>query len=149
MNNKGDKFLKNISKILIKKPAQHIYEAFIDPEKIGNFWFSTSSERWKEGKTIILRYDEYNAEGSIQVLEMVENRMIRFEWGHEHVVTINFIEQNESETIVEVIEDGFNKEDENLLPYILDNKEGWVYMLCCLKAYIEHGVNDLRASLVK
>ena len=49
----------------------------------------------------------------------------------------------------EVNEEGFNEEDETLLPHMLDNKEGWVYMLTCLKGYLEFGVNQLRAGLVK
>jgi hypothetical protein len=32
---------------------------------------------------------------------------------------------------------------------MLDNKEGWVYMLTCLKGYLEFDVNKLRAGLVK
>jgi uncharacterized protein YndB with AHSA1/START domain len=60
----------------IFKPAHKVFEAFVDREKIGNFWFSSSSERWEQGKTITLRYDEYNAEGDINILEIVENNKI-------------------------------------------------------------------------
>jgi hypothetical protein len=47
-----------------------------------------------------------------------------------------------------VNEEGFDGDDENLINQLLDNKEGWVYMLTCLKGYIEFGAN-LRAALVK
>jgi hypothetical protein len=47
-----------------------------------------------------------------------------------------------------VNEEGFDGDDENLINQLLDNKEGWVYMLTCLKGYIEFGVN-LLAALVK
>jgi uncharacterized protein YndB with AHSA1/START domain len=57
--------MNNLTKINIQKPANEIYEAFVNPEKIGNFWFSSSSERWVEGKTITLKYEEYNAQGDI------------------------------------------------------------------------------------
>lgn len=49
----------------ILKPANEVFEAFIDPSKIGNFWFSSSTERWEQGKTVTLRYDEYDAQADI------------------------------------------------------------------------------------
>lgn len=141
------------TKIQIQKPASDIFEAFVDPVKIGNFWFSSSSERWAEGKTITLRYDEYDAEGDILVLEVIDGQKIVYEWGLEegepHRVTITFNEINPGSTVVEVTEDGFVDQDPELIPKMVDNKEGWVYALTCLKGYMEFGVSSLRAALVK
>jgi uncharacterized protein YndB with AHSA1/START domain len=145
--------MKTETKVEIRKPAAEIFEAFVDPVKIGNFWFSSSSERWEEGKTITLRYDEYDAEGQIQILNIVDNKQIVYEWGREegepHQVTISFHEQDSSTTVVEVTEDGFVDDDPELIAKLVDNKEGWVYALTCLKGYMEFGVNQLRAALVK
>jgi uncharacterized protein YndB with AHSA1/START domain len=140
--------MNNLTKINIQKPANEIYEAFVNPEKIGNFWFSSSSERWEEGKTITLRYEEYNAQGDIYIKEIYENEKVVFEWAGSRLVTINFFPVEKGGTIVEVNEEGFDGDDENLINQLLDNKEGWVYMLTCLKGYMEFGVN-LRAALVK
>ncbi len=142
------KKMNNLSKMKILKPANEIFEAFVDPVKIGQFWFSSSSKKWEEGETITLKYDEYNAQGDIQVKEIKNNQKIVFEWALNHVVTITFVESDNKSTIVEVNEEGFDEENENFISQLLDNKEGWVYMLTCLKGYMEHGVN-LRASLVK
>ncbi len=141
-------YLNNHTKMKIRKAASEIYEAFVDPDKIGNFWFSSSSERWAEGKTITLKYEEYNAQGDIYIKELQENEKIVFEWAGDHTVTITFKEEDHDLTVVEVIEEGFKEEDENLIDQLLDNKEGWVYMLSCLKGYMEYGA-DLRASLLK
>ena len=70
--------MKNITKLKIEKPANEIFEAIVDPIKIGNFWFSSSLERWEQGKTITIRYDEYNAEGQIEILEIEINKKIVF-----------------------------------------------------------------------
>lgn len=141
------------TKIQIQKPAAEVFDAFVDPVKIGNFWFSSSSERWAEGKTITLRYDEYDAEGEILVLEVIDGQKIVYEWGREegepHRVTITFNETSPGSTVVEVIEDGFVDQDPDLIPKLVDNKEGWVYALTCLKGYMEFGVSGLRAALVK
>ncbi|MGE8203911.1 SRPBCC family protein [Heyndrickxia sp. NPDC080065] len=143
--------MNNLTKMKILKPVNEIFEAFVDPTKIGNFWFSTSSDRWEQGKTITLRYDEYDAVGDIKIMEIELNKKIVFQWGANgegHRVSITLNELGNSESIIEIIEEGFNENDDNLISQILDNKEGWVYMLTCLKGYLEYGVN-LRAALVK
>lgn len=139
--------MNNITKMKIQKPAHEIFEVFVDPEKIGGFWFSSSSERWEEGKTVTLRYEEYDAQGDIHIVEIQEEKKIVFEWAGNHKVTISFTEETGS-TIVGVKEEGFDKDNEHVINELVDNKEGWVYMLTCLKGYMEYGVN-LRASLVK
>lgn len=144
--------MNNLTKFKIDKPANEVFEAFVDPSKIGYFWFSSSSERWEQGKAIKLRYDEYNAEVVIKVLEVVENKKIVFSWGETeeaHIVTITLKESENRNTIIEVNEEGFNEKDDEFIHQLIDNKEGWVYMLSCLKAYLEFGVTKLRAGLVK
>lgn len=143
--------MNNLTKMKIFKPVNEVFESFVDPSKIGKFWFSSSSERWEPGKTITLSYDEYDAQAAIQIMEIEKDKKIVFRWGvHEegHVVTITLKELNPDESIVEVNEEGFNKDEDQFISRILDNKEGWVYMLTCLKGYLEYGA-DLRASLVK
>ena len=84
---------------------------------------------------------------------MIDRQKIVYEWGREegepHRVTITFNEINPGSTVVEVTEDGFVDQDPDLIPKLVDNKEGWVYALTCLKGYLEFGVNGLRAALVK
>ncbi|MFJ8511790.1 SRPBCC family protein [Lysinibacillus xylanilyticus] len=143
--------MNNITKMKILKPANEVFEAFVDPSKIGDFWFSSSSERWEQGKIITLRYDEYNAKGDIKIIEIELNKKIVFHWGvntEGNRVTITLNELGNSESIIEITEEGFNENEENIISQMLDNKEGWVYMLTCLKGYLEYGVN-LRASLIQ
>lgn len=135
----------------ILKPANEVFEAFVDPTKIGNFWFSSSSERWQQGKTITLEYKEYNATGEIEVLEIVDNKKIVYRWGETgeaHIVTISLTELDDSSTLVEVIEEGFKEDDADFINQLIGNKEGWVFMLTCLKGYLEFGINKLRTGLV-
>ncbi|NHM30806.1 SRPBCC family protein [Neobacillus terrae] len=144
--------MKNVTKFKILKPANEVFEAFVDPKKIGNFWFSSSSERWEQGKIITVKYEEYNAQLDIKVLEIEKNKKIVYEWGANgegNIVTISLEELDNSNTIIEVIEEGFKDNDEELISQLLDNKEGWVFMLSCLKGYLEFGVTQLRGGLVK
>lgn len=140
------------TKFKIHKPTNEVFEAIVDPLKIGNFWFSSSSERWDQGKSVTLRYDEYEAELVINVLEAEENKKIVFSWGgesdEETVVTITLKELDNASTIIEVNESGLNEDDPEIVNKMLGQKEGWVYMLTCLKGYLENGISDLRASLI-
>lgn len=139
------------TKLKIRQPVHKVFEAIISPTEIGHYWFSDSSERWGAGKRITLRYDEYHAEGAITVLEMEANEKIMFVWGEEHgevtMVTIT-LEELQGETIITVVESGFNAHDPEIMAKMMGQKEGWVYMLTCLKGYLENGINSLRASLI-
>jgi uncharacterized protein YndB with AHSA1/START domain len=139
------------TKFNILKPANEVFEAIVDPEQIGDFWFSSSSERWEQGKTVTLRYDEYDAQGDIKVLEIEENKKIVFSWGgygQETVVTITLKQLDNTSTMIEVNESGLKEDDPEIVNKMIGQKEGWVYVLTCLKGYLENGVTNLRASLI-
>ncbi|MFD3221243.1 SRPBCC domain-containing protein [Staphylococcus saprophyticus] len=131
-----------ITKMQVDVPRETVFEAFVDPEKIGGFWFSSSSERWEQGKTITLRYEEYDAELNINIERVEDNQLIAFTWGA-HPVTIQF-EGSEAGTVVTTTEKDFDTQD---VKQLLGQKEGWVYMLSCLKVYLEHGVT-IRAAIL-
>ncbi|MEJ7472165.1 SRPBCC domain-containing protein [Staphylococcus saprophyticus] len=131
-----------ITKMQVDVPRETVFEAFVDPEKIGGFWFSSSSERWEQGKTITLRYEEYDTELNINIERVEDNQLIAFTWGA-HPVTIQF-EESEAGTVVTTTEKDFDTQD---VKQLLGQKEGWVYMLSCLKVYLEHGVT-IRAAIL-
>ena len=140
-----------MTKLIIHKPANEVFEAIVSPDKIGNFWFSSSSDRWEKGKKLTLKYDEYKAEVVITVLDIEINRTIVFTWGEEHgngtVVTITLTEED-SNTVIKVVESGLKKENPDVIAKMMEQKEGWVYTLTCLKGYLESGITTLRASLI-
>ncbi|MGG0283617.1 SRPBCC family protein [Peribacillus butanolivorans] len=139
------------TKFKILKPVNEVYEAIVDPEKMSNYWFSSGTGRVEQGKMITWRYDEYNAEVVINVLEVEEDKKIVFSWGgygQETVVTITLKELDNTRTIIEVNELGFKEDDPEIINKMIGQKEGWVYMLTCLKGYLENGINNLRASLI-
>ncbi len=131
-----------VTKMQVNVPKENVFEAFVNPNQIGGFWFSSSSERWEQGKTITLCYEEYNAELEVQIKSIEENKSIEFIWGN-HPVTIQFEGIGES-TVVTTIEKDFDTQD---VEQLLGQKEGWVYMLSCLKAYLEHNVS-IRAAIL-
>lgn len=139
------------TKFKILKPANEVFEAIVDPEKMANYWFSSGSGRMEQEKGVTWRYDEYNAEVEIRVLKVIENQRLVFSWGvddEETVVTITINELDYASTLIEVNESGLKEDDPEIVNKMIGQKEGWVYVLTCLKAYLENGVNSLRASLI-
>lgn len=134
------------TKMKVNEPASKVFEAIVDPEKMGGYWFSSGTGRVEQGELITWRYEEYGAEGSINVLKVKENEEIVFSWG-DTTVTMTFLEA-EGSTIIEVTESGIKADDPDMIAKMLGQKEGWVYMLTCLKGYVENGITTLRASLV-
>jgi uncharacterized protein YndB with AHSA1/START domain len=135
----------------IHKSPNEVFEAIIDPEKVANYWFSSGTGRVDKGKTITWRYDEYNAEVVIKVIDVDQDKRIVFSWGapdEETIVTITLKELDLTSTIIEVTEAGFKEDAPAIFTKMIGQKEGWVYMLTCLKGYLENGVNNLRASLM-
>lgn len=63
------------------------------------------------------------------------------------IVTIT-LEESQGETIITVVESGFNAHDPEIMAKMMGQKEGWIYTLTCLKGYLENGINTLRASLI-
>lgn len=140
-----------ITKFNILKPANDVFEAIVSPDKVVNYWFSSGTARIEQGKKITWRYDEYNAEVEISVLEVIENKRIVYSWGgydEETVVTMTINELDNGSTLIEVIESDLKENDPEIVDKMIGQKEGWVYVLTCLKAYLENGVNNLRASLI-
>ena len=137
----------NLTKLKIEKPAHEVFEAFVDPAHIKNFWFA-SSAKWEQGKTVTLRYEEYDAQADIELIEVETNKKIVFRWGEGNIVTISLDELDGTSTVIEVREEGFKEDDDELMSNLLDNKGGWVYMLTCLKGYLEFGITKLRAAIV-
>ncbi|MGN7387992.1 SRPBCC family protein [Sporosarcina sp. SAFN-015] len=134
------------TKMKINKPASDVFEAIVDPGQMGGYWFSSGTSRVEQGKTITWKYEEYGAEGDIHVLEVNENKKIVFNWG-ETTVTMTF-QETDGSTLIVVTESGMNADDPDIIAKMLGQKEGWVYMLTCLKGYVENGITTLRASLV-
>jgi len=139
------------SKMRINRSANEVFEALVDQEKIGNYWFSSGSSRLEEGKKITWIYQEYNAELTIKVVEVEQDKRIVYKWGEgEQETTVTFYlrkEQNGS-VVLEVTESGFNTKDPEIVNTLLGQKEGWMYMLSCLKGYLENGISTLRGSLI-
>ena len=130
------------AQMLIRKPMEMVFEAFIDPAITTNFWFTKSSGKLEVRKTITWEWEMYNASTRVLVKEIVPNKKISIEWS-EPVTTVDFeFEALSVDTTYVIIKNhGFNLEGDELIAAIKDNTGGFTTVLDGLKAYLEHNIN--------
>lgn len=129
------------AQMLIRKPIQEVFEAFINPEITTNFWFTKSTGKLEEGKTITWEWEMYGAKSEVKVLQIIPNKLIKTEWGlFSNNVDYEFKEM-EKGTLVIIKSYGYSETGEDLLSVINDNTGGFTTVLDGCKAYLEHGIN--------
>ena len=134
------------SQMLIRHPVNDVFEAFVDPGITSKFWFTKSSGRLEEGKTVTWTWEQFGVSGEITVTHLQQDQLIRFEWASEEggstrTVEISFEPKPDETTFVNVSESGFDKEDEQLIKKIAGQTKGWTLVLSALKAWLEHEIN--------
>lgn len=130
------------TQMLIRKPVSIVFQAFLDPSVTTNFWFTKSSGKLEEGKTVTWYWEMYGVSGDVHVKEIIPNKKISLKWG-EPLTTVDF-EFNavtKDTTYVVIKHYGFNLTGDDLINAIKDNTGGFTTVLAGLKAYLEHGLN--------
>ena len=130
--------------MLIRKPVAEVFEAFVNPEITTNFWFTKSSGKLEEGEEIIWTWEMYNLDVPVRVSEIIPNEKIEIEWGNYDDMTrvvFNFKEISESETFVNVVNDLFKGNTDELKKQIRDSTGGFNLVMAGCKAWLEHGIN--------
>lgn len=130
------------AQMLIRKPAEEVFEAFVDPEITRNFWFTKSSGRLETGKTITWEWEVHNVSTIVLVKEIIPNEMIQIEWDQPPTtVDFEFKRLGEDRTYVTIRNYGFRNPGEDLPALFNDLAGGFTSVLDGLKAYLEYGIN--------
>ena len=129
------------AQMLIRKPVEDVFEAFINPEVTTHFWFTKSTGRLEEGKTITWEWEMYGVKNVVKVHQIIPNQLIRTQWGDPSVNVDYEFKTMENGTFVVIKSYGFSQTGEDLLKVINDNTGGFTTVLDGCKAYLEHGIN--------
>lgn len=130
--------------ILIRKPVAEVFEAFVDPDIITNFWFDKSSARLETGATVQWRWEIFDMTVDVSVLDATENERIEIRWGTNEydisVVEWNFDPRTDDTTFVSVVNRDFPGNADKIVAAALDSTGGFSLVLAAAKAWLEHGV---------
>jgi len=130
----------------IGKPIGEVFDGVRNPAKLSKYLTTGgASGPLKEGATVNWSFKEPAvAPFPVHVIKVVENKLIVFEWevmeDLKTRVEMVFESLGPSSTLVKISE-GVWRENQKDLENSYGNCEGWTEMLCCLKAYLEHGIN--------
>ena len=130
--------------MLIRKPVEEVFEAFIDPDVTTKFWFTRSSGRLEAGKQVQWDWEMYGISIPVTVKTIERDRRIVIEWpgpGGPATGEWTFMPQKDGTTFVSVTNAGFTGDGDALVAQATDSTQGFALMLAGLKALLEHGVN--------
>ena len=133
----------------IRKPVAEVFEAVVDPKKLTGYFTRTASGRLAPGATVMWSFPEFEGEFPVKVREVVANERIVLEWeaeegGYDTRIEMAFKPLDDGATMVQIRESGW-PETARGVESSYRNCGGWMHMACCLKAYLEYGIN-LRAG---
>jgi uncharacterized protein YndB with AHSA1/START domain len=130
--------------LLIRKPVAEVFEAFVDPQIITNFWFDESSGRLEAGTTVNWRWAMFDMTVDVDVIDIKVNERIEIKWGTNaddvSAVEWTFEQRSADTTFVRVVNKGFSGDADKIVGAALDSTGGFALVLAAAKAWLEHGV---------
>lgn len=129
------------AEMLIRKPIQDDFRAFIDPEITTKFWFTKSSGKLGSGTKIRWDWEMYGVHTDVIVKEIEQNKRLVIEWDDgSSTVEWLFQDRDENNTLVTIRNFGFKGEQDEIVAQALDSTGGFTLVLCNLKAYLEYNI---------
>lgn len=129
------------------KPVAEVFDAVVNPAKLSGYFVTTrggASGPLVEGATVLWWGD---VEVEVETVEK-DNRIV-FRWNaqsadgetpYKTTVEMRFEQLDDGGTLVSISE-GVWRANETGQRMSYCNCEGWTQMLCCMKAFLEHGIN--------
>jgi uncharacterized protein YndB with AHSA1/START domain len=124
--------------VLIRKPVDVVFEAFIDPTMTSKFWFTRGSGILIEGSAVTWHWDMYGATAQVAVKAVEHNRRILVEWASP--VEWRFEPRGNNATFLTVTASGFAGTDDEKVAHAIDSMGGFSFLLADCKAFLEHGL---------
>ncbi|RKG85361.1 SRPBCC domain-containing protein [Corallococcus terminator] len=132
----------------IQKPVAEVFDAVVQPKKLSGYFVQHASGPLVEGTTVQWRFAEVPGDHDVIVRQVVRDERIVFEWPAEGGtltrVEMLFEPLDAANTMVRISESGWTQDAQGFKS-AYGNVGGWMHMLCCLKGFLEYGIN-LRAG---
>ncbi len=140
------KALQVKTQLEIAKPIHQVFEAIVEPEEMSHYFISSGRGRMQSGKTVHWKFDKGGGLDA-KVERTDPDRFVSFFWsasGIEALVAMALTSLGDNGTLVKISESEWPP-DEKGIARCMEQTQGWMHFLCCMKAYLEYGIN-LRKS---
>ena len=130
------------AEMLIRKPANEVFEAFTDPAATTKFWFTKSSGKLEAGKQIQWTWEMFNVGTTVNVKAIEPNKRIIIEWGEGNARnTVEWVfTPHVKGTVVTITNGDFKGSPDEIVQQALDSQQGLTIVVCGAKAWLEHGI---------
>lgn len=131
--------------MLIRRPPDAVFSAFVDPDVTTRFWFTTSTGNLEPDATVRWTWEMYGVSADVKVKGFEENRRLVFDWspaggGRATTVEMRFIPSGDAFTYVNVTETGYEGSGDDVVARAIDSMGGFTMVLSAVKALLEHDV---------
>lgn len=141
----------------ISRPVHEVFEAVVDPDQLSKYFTTGGAKgRLATGATVTWDFADFPGAFPVEVVEVEPDRRIVLRWEaadgpqstsdepiagatYFTTVTIEFESLADDRTLVTIAEEGWRQTPEGQRASY-GNCEGWTNMLCCMKAWLEHGI---------
>ncbi|RCW28280.1 uncharacterized protein YndB with AHSA1/START domain [Ciceribacter lividus] len=149
----------------ISRPISEVFEAVVDPAILSRYFTTGGAKgRLETGATVYWDFHDFPGAFPVEVVEVVKDRRIVLRWeanegspaegdpvttpaGYKTTVTMEFEPLADGRTLVTIAEEGWRPTPGGLSASY-GNCQGWMQMLCAMKAWLEYGIN-LREGMFK
>lgn len=127
--------------MLVRRPLDEVFNAFVDPTVTTRFWFTRSSGKLEPGAKVTWEWEMYGASADVHVRAIERPSSILIEWGEPSTtVEWRFTSLGAEATLVRISNTGFRGTEEEVVGMALDCMGGFSLVLAALKAWLEHGI---------
>ena len=129
------------AQMLVRRPLDEVFNAFVDPTITTRFWFTKSSGKLEPGAKVTWEWETYGASADVHVRAIERPSRILIEWGEPSTtVEWRFTSLGAEATLVRISNTGFRGTEEEVVGMALDCMGGFSLVLAALKAWLEHGI---------
>jgi uncharacterized protein YndB with AHSA1/START domain len=125
------------STMLIRRPIDEVFDAFVQPEMITSFWLESTTAPLAPQAKPTWRFMVPGAIDTVEVTQFEPPRLIAFKWSDGKPVTLSFGSTGPGITEVTVEMTGFDRESG--FEEVVNATEGFTIVLCDLKTLLESG----------
>lgn len=125
--------------MLIRRPVEVVFEAFVDPAVTTRFWFTGSTGRLEPGATATWTWAMYGASTKVVVKAVEPDRRLLVDWDDPATEVEWRFEARGDHTWVTVENRGFT-DDADGVAKALDSTGGFALVLAGAKIWLEHGI---------
>jgi uncharacterized protein YndB with AHSA1/START domain len=127
------------AQLLIRRPAQEVFRAFVLPDMLTRFWLQGATGPLQIEAQVVWQFMVPGATERVKVVCFDEPRHLGFKWLDGGLdVDIRLSPAQEGATVVSVEVSGFDEGDD-AVAQVVNATEGFAIVLCDLKTLLESG----------